>query len=91
MSEEVRTQHREQTGLSDAEFSDVMAKLGSVAPLVRGVFDGAGEGGATRSAACRGRESLLLALKPYLSPTRCEMVDYLIRMARLGDLLRALQ
>ena len=37
------------------------------------------------------RNDLLLALKPYLSPERCEMVEYLIRVGRISDLLRALQ
>ncbi|MBQ8357949.1 MAG: hypothetical protein IJX39_09115 [Clostridia bacterium] len=40
---------------------------------------------------CDRREALLLALKPYLSPSRCAAVDYLIRLARVGDAIRALQ
>jgi hypothetical protein len=45
---------------------------------------GRGEGGedATHS------EALLHALKPYLSPTRREAADYLLRLWRLGALIR---
>ena len=37
------------------------------------------------------RAQLLSALKPYLSQERCEAVDYLIRLARVGDAIRALK
>jgi hypothetical protein len=71
-------------GLDEAEFSALMEKSGTVTPLLRGVLgkpDGKSSGR---------RETLLLALKPYLSPERCEMIEYLIRIGRIGDLLRSL-
>jgi hypothetical protein len=71
-------------GLDEAEFSALMEKIGTVTPLLRGVLgkpDGKSGGR---------RETLLLALKPYLSPERCEMIEYLIRIGRIGDLLRSL-
>ena len=37
------------------------------------------------------RITLLLALRPYLSPRRREIVDYLIRMNKLGELFKKLQ
>ena len=37
------------------------------------------------------RDELLLALKPFLSPERCEAVDAIIRIARLGNVLKTLQ
>lgn len=37
------------------------------------------------------RDDLLLALKPFLSPERCEAVDAIIRISRLGNVLKALQ
>jgi hypothetical protein len=37
------------------------------------------------------KTALLLALKPYLSPERCAAVDYLIRLSRVGDAIRAMQ
>ena len=72
-------------GLSEEEFAVLLEGIGKMAPLFGGLT---GEG--TRSEAARGREGVLLALKPYLSPSRCEAVDYLLRMARISDALRAL-
>ena len=37
---------------------------------------------------CDRRIALLSALKPYMSPRRCEAIDYLIRINRMGDLIR---
>ncbi len=34
------------------------------------------------------RMALLYALKPYLSPRRCEAIDYFARMSRMGDLVK---
>ena len=83
-------------GLSDAEFSALMQKIDAVAPLVRGLFPTVGGspdsgGAAAGQAGDRNREALLRALKPYLSPERRAAVDYLIRLARIGDALRALR
>lgn len=36
------------------------------------------------------RTALLLALKPYLDPKRCEAVDYLMKLNRLTDILKNL-
>lgn len=86
-------------GLSDEEFAALMRKVDAFAPLVRGFFaPPAGEpsGGEKRpddrESGCRGnrREALLKALKPYLSPERGAAVDYLIRLARVGDMIRSL-
>lgn len=33
------------------------------------------------------RDNLLLALKPFLSPERCEAIDSMIRIAKLGEIL----
>ena len=82
MNEPIKTEE----GLNEADFSALMEKIGTVAPLLRGAAGKAvGKGGCSRW------EALLLALKPYLSPERCEMVEYLIRVGRISDLLRALQ
>ena len=34
------------------------------------------------------RTALLCALKPYLSPKRCEAIDYIDRMSKMGDLIK---
>jgi len=77
----------EPQGLSDEEFSSFMESISAAAPLFQGL---GGVLGGKRSEACCTRESFLLSLKPYLSPSRCEAVDYLVRIARLGDILHTL-
>ena len=37
------------------------------------------------------RDNLLLALKPFLSPGRCEAIDSMIRIAKLGEILGQLK
>ena len=36
------------------------------------------------------RTALLLALRPYLSANRCEAIDYITRLGKLGDMLKNL-
>lgn len=71
-------------GLSEEEFSSFMESINTMAPLLKGL---GGVLGGKRSQACCVREAFLLSLKPYLSSTRCEAVDYLVRIARIGDVL----
>lgn len=81
MSDEARAHATD--GLPEDEFAHLLDGIGKLGPLF-GKLSGAG----TISPAARGREGVLLALKPYLSPTRCEAVDYLVRLARISDILR---
>jgi hypothetical protein len=79
-------------GLPEEEFSALMKGIGNVAPLLGGLLrppEGRGEdrGGDP----CARREAFLCALKPYLSADRCAAVDYLIRLGRVGDALKALR
>jgi hypothetical protein len=37
------------------------------------------------------RENLLIALRPFLSPKRCEAVDSMLRIAKLGEILGKLK
>ncbi|MBE6580353.1 MAG: hypothetical protein E7650_01925 [Ruminococcaceae bacterium] len=76
------------TGLDDESFSALLGSIGTMAPLFRSLGSVIG---AKPSPACAAREHLLLSLKPYLSPTRCEAVDYLVRIARLGDIIHSLE
>ena len=36
------------------------------------------------------RACLLLAIKPYLSPARCDAIDYMIKFSRLSEILKSL-
>jgi len=77
-----------EAGLDEEAFSSLLGSIGTMAPLLRSL---SGVLGAKPSPACAAREHLLLSLKPYLSPTRCEAVDYLVRIARLGDIIHSLE
>lgn len=80
----------EASGVSQEEFSSLLQGISTMAPLVKGFLgQGARDGGA-RGDSCARREALLCALKPYLSPSRCEAVDYLLRLWRVGDAVRGL-
>lgn len=106
MSEEQSTHREEPEGLPEEEFSKLLQSVSAMAPLLKGFFPPKGDldhgehkGDGERhdaplrfgKAPCPRREALLLALKPYLSPERCAAVDYLIRLARVGDAIRAMQ
>ena len=36
------------------------------------------------------KTALLLALKPYMSPQRCEAIDMLVTLGRIGEIMRQL-
>lgn len=36
------------------------------------------------------RSCLLAAIKPYLSPARCEAIDYIIKFSRLSEILKTM-
>ena len=57
--------------------------LSAIAPLVNDKTPG-NEGGDHRLA-------LLLALKPYLNHERQEIIDYIIKFSKLGDMLKKLK
>lgn len=61
---------------------DLLSKL----PLLLSTLGSAGKGGA-----CDEKTALLLALKPYMSPQRCDAIDKLIMLGRLGEIMRQLQ
>lgn len=73
---------QEGAGLPAEEFADVMAGIDRAAPLLRAI-SGKGESGAASP-----QRALLCALKPYLSPTRCEAADYLLRLWQVGDFIK---
>lgn len=48
-------------------------------------------GGGIGSAGKDDKTALLLALKPYMSPQRCDAIDKLIMFSRLGQILQQLR
>lgn len=78
---------------------DMIAKLPQILALLKPVLqkatDKTGEsavpaGAKPRSKPPDGRIALLLALKPYLSPSRCESIDTIVTFCKLNDLLSGL-
>ena len=69
----------------------IMAKLPEVISVLRPMLGNVGhEKEHTKSPPHAGdrRMALLFALKPYLSPRRCEAIDYITRISRLGDVMK---
>lgn len=69
----------------------IMEKLPSVmatiAPILNGGGDKKQDEKKDHGRPCDRRIALLCALKPYLSPRRCEAIDYIIKLDRIGSLL----
>ena len=88
MSEEQRNE-----GLPEEEFSALLQSIGKAAPLLGGLLGGGGhtQEHTPHTDACARREALLCALKPYLSKQRCDAVDYLLRLWRVGDAIKGLK
>ena len=78
------------TGLPDEEFSALLNGIGAAAPMMKALMRPSGNTGAEVSDPCARREALLCALKPYLSKERCDAVDYLLRMWRTKEAIRAI-
>lgn len=73
---------------------NIMAKLPEVISVLRPMLGDTAkkEGPKSNSAhASDRRMALLCALKPYLSPRRCEAIDYITRISKLGDMMKNLK
>ena len=66
--------------------SELLGKLPMLMSAIAPMMGGKGEGAVKDS-----KTALLLALKPYMSPQRCDAIDKLITFARLSDILRQLR
>ena len=87
MSEE----HLGETGIPEEEFAAILQGIGTAAPLMKTLLQPPHTGGNGKELdPCRRREALLCALKPYLSPERCAAIDYLLRLWRVGEAIKAL-
>ena len=88
VSDTGRAQAQTAAGLDDESFAALLGSMQTMAPVLRSL---GGVLGGKPSNACTAREHFLLSLKPYLSPARCEAIDYLVRMARLRDIIHSLE
>ncbi len=87
------SEERRDEGLPEEEFNALLQSIGKAGPLLGGLLRGGEhpQGPSPHADACARRETLLLALKPYLSKERCDAVDYLLRLGRVGDAIKALK
>lgn len=69
--------------------TDLMSKLPEVISVIKPMMSG-GKPSETRDMHSDRRLGLLMAMKPYLSPKRCEAIDYIAKMSRLSETLKGL-
>ena len=79
-------------GLPEAEFAELLQSVSAMAPLLKGLLGRSAappESPEVREppSACRRREALLLALKPYLSGERCERIDKILGMMKIAEIM----
>lgn len=73
---------------------DVMSKLPQVMATIAPMLGGEGKSGSNSHSSPRHedkRTALLCALKPYLSPRRCQAIDYIIKLEKIGSLLHTIK
>ena len=92
-SAEAATSDSPTAGIGDVLSNpDLMAKLPEVIAVLRPMLsEGGGKSPSkkdTKADAAGRRIALLCALKPYLSPRRCEAIDYIARISKMGDLIK---
>lgn len=66
---------------------ELMAKLPDIMAALTPVL----KGQSAKKAPCDKRTALLLALRPYLSAGRCEAIDYITRIGKLGDVIKTIK
>ena len=75
----------------------LMAKLPQIMTMLKPMMDSQSSGEAKAVSAPRARNAedcrndLLLALKPFLSPERCRAVDTMLRISKLGTVIRQIK
>lgn len=77
-------------GLPDGEFRAILEGIGAAAPVMKTLMRPPSGVSADADDPYARREALLCALKPYLSKERCDAVDYLLRMWRTKEAIRAI-
>ena len=69
---------------------DIMAKLPEVISVIKPLMSG-GKAEVKSNGRLDRRMGLLMAMKPYLSPKRCEAIDYITRMSKLAETVKGLK
>ena len=69
---------------------DIMAKLPDVISVIKPLMSNTNPERKKNSSFDK-RMGLLMAMKPYLSPKRCEAIDYIARMSKLSETVKGLK
>ena len=69
---------------------DIISKLPEVINVIKPLVSG-GKDESPKSHEIDKRLGLLMAMKPYLSPKRCEAIDYIARMSKLSETVKGLK
>ena len=69
---------------------DIMAKLPEVISVIKPLMSGE-KNAENKNHSFDKRMGLLMAMKPYLSPKRCEAIDYIARMSKLSETVKGLK
>ena len=77
-------------GLPEKEFNELLESIGAAAPLMTKLARPEGGTKQETDNTFARREALLCALKPYLSKERCDTVDYLLRLWRIGQTVKTI-
>ena len=69
----------------------MMQRLPQMMKLLSPMLSGGGAKSQGSSAAPSDKRTcLLLAIKPYLSPERCEAIDYIVKFSKLSEILKTI-
>lgn len=68
---------------------EIMSKLPEVISVIKPLMSGKSE--EKKAPTFDKRLALLIALKPYLSPKRCEAIDYITKMSKLSETFKGMK
>ena len=89
-SSEVSAEESAQPTVGSVDVDAMMQKLPQMMALLGPMLSGASAKGGGAAPASDKRTCLLSAIKPYLSPARCEAIDYIIKFSKLSEILKTL-
>ena len=69
---------------------DIIAKLPEVISVIKPLMSNQ-QPQKSKNTSFDKRMGLLMAMKPYLSPKRCEAIDYIARMSKLSETVKGLK
>ena len=69
---------------------DIIAKLPEVISVIKPLMSNQ-QPQKSKNTSFDKRIGLLMAMKPYLSPKRCEAIDYIARMSKLSETVKGLK